>query len=430
MSKKTDHITNSEKDYFRYSANEMTEKERNAFEKNLQKDAFEKDAQEGLSDLSPEQIKADISELKSRLYNHSSTGRFFGFRIAAGLAILLAISSLFYLMLNHKITGENGPLLITESAEVPNDEKDRQEPQIEILNKPGKNIESVSTKKRIPAEKMNDQAREQVNEKTVSVAADSEKTVENTKFSTDYYPAARADTVELNKEVIPTATSKSAGDVSSGVAILSSSQRQEPKIFRGRIVSSDDYQPIPGVSVQIKGTTSGTVTDFEGKFELPVKSRNDTIQPLKISFVGMENQEIIADAGTELNIVMNPSLLSLNEVIVTGSGRKQKNMRTLTAESASIQTAEPIEGQKSFENYITEHQQFPSTKTGISEANVILEFLVDENGKPIKIKVLESPGKEFSDEAIRLLKNGPRWLAASPSTVSTQVRISLTKVKE
>jgi len=60
MSKKSDHITNPEKDFLRYTENKMSDKERNAFEKNLQKDPFDSEALEGLSTLSPEEIKADI----------------------------------------------------------------------------------------------------------------------------------------------------------------------------------------------------------------------------------------------------------------------------------------------------------------------------------------------------------------------------------
>ena len=64
--------------------------------------------------------------------------------------------------------------------------------------------------------------------------------------------------------------------------------QQNKKSITG-IVTGDDGQPIPGVSVVVKGTTTGTVTDFEGKFSLEIPV---TAEILQLSFVGMKMQEI------------------------------------------------------------------------------------------------------------------------------------------
>ena len=78
------------------------------------------------------------------------------------------------------------------------------------------------------------------------------------------------------------------------------------------IVTDDTSQPIPGVSVVIKGTTTGTSTDFDGNYT--IKANNgDT---LVFSYVGYEAQEVTV-IGNTLNVTMQ-SGVALDEVILVG----------------------------------------------------------------------------------------------------------------
>ena len=78
-------------------------------------------------------------------------------------------------------------------------------------------------------------------------------------------------------------------------------------------VTDDSSQPLPGVSVIIKGTTTGTITDFDGNYSISANN-GDT---LVFSYVGFETQEVIV-SGTILNIAMQ-SGVSLDEVVLVGS---------------------------------------------------------------------------------------------------------------
>jgi len=69
---------------------------------------------------------------------------------------------------------------------------------------------------------------------------------------------------------------------------------------KGVVTSAEDGQPIPGVSISVKGTTTGFLTDKNGAFEINV-STNST---LVFSFVGMKAQEILVTASTTLNVVL------------------------------------------------------------------------------------------------------------------------------
>ena len=79
-------------------------------------------------------------------------------------------------------------------------------------------------------------------------------------------------------------------------------------------------ETVIGASVVVKGTTNGTITDFDGNFSLTGVKKGDIIQ---ISFVGYQTQEI-AWAGTPLNITLKDDTQALEEVVVVGFGSQKK----------------------------------------------------------------------------------------------------------
>jgi TonB-linked SusC/RagA family outer membrane protein len=94
----------------------------------------------------------------------------------------------------------------------------------------------------------------------------------------------------------------------------------------GTVTSSEDGQPLPGASVQVKGTTVGTTTDFQGKYSLSVPS---DAQILVISFVGMKNQEFSLGGGKQLiDAVLSPDVKQVDEIVVTALGisREKKSL--------------------------------------------------------------------------------------------------------
>lgn len=82
----------------------------------------------------------------------------------------------------------------------------------------------------------------------------------------------------------------------------------------GRVISSEDGTPIPGVNVLIKGTTVGTVTDANGNYSLPVPHNASHIL---FSFIGLATQEVPI-SQTEVNVTMEQDIAELNELVVTG----------------------------------------------------------------------------------------------------------------
>jgi len=91
----------------------------------------------------------------------------------------------------------------------------------------------------------------------------------------------------------------------------------------GTVVSETNGEPLIGVSILVKGTTHGTVTDFNGAFTLPVK----TGEILKFSYVGFFPQEVKV-SGPTLAIRLKESENSLEELIVVGYGVQKKKLVT------------------------------------------------------------------------------------------------------
>ncbi|WP_373497175.1 TonB-dependent receptor plug domain-containing protein [Aquiflexum sp.] len=89
-------------------------------------------------------------------------------------------------------------------------------------------------------------------------------------------------------------------------------------------VKDNNGDPIPGVSVIIEGTTSGTVTDLDGNYTLEVPEGG----VLLFSFIGFERQRISIDNRTIIDVTLIADFRSLDEVIVIGYGLKSRRLMT------------------------------------------------------------------------------------------------------
>jgi TonB-linked SusC/RagA family outer membrane protein len=91
----------------------------------------------------------------------------------------------------------------------------------------------------------------------------------------------------------------------------------QTKNLTGTVTSTDDNQPIPGVSVSVKGTTLGTITNLDGRFELTVPQDAKT---LVFSFIGMKNYEVEIGTQTSFTVKMETDVFGIDEVVVTALG--------------------------------------------------------------------------------------------------------------
>ena len=98
----------------------------------------------------------------------------------------------------------------------------------------------------------------------------------------------------------------------------------QDKTISGVVRSATDNEPLIGVSVLVKGTTNGTITDFDGKYSLSVK----TGDVLVFSYIGYVTQGITITNQTTLNVTLKEDTETLEEVVVVGYGTMKKKLVT------------------------------------------------------------------------------------------------------
>ena len=102
-----------------------------------------------------------------------------------------------------------------------------------------------------------------------------------------------------------------------GVFVINKILTQEQQQIKlSGTVKDKQGVPLPGVTVIIKGSTTGVSTDSQGKFVLNVKSQEKII--LVFSFIGMKTQEVTATFNKPMNIIMEEDTQEMEEVVVTG----------------------------------------------------------------------------------------------------------------
>jgi TonB-linked SusC/RagA family outer membrane protein len=97
-------------------------------------------------------------------------------------------------------------------------------------------------------------------------------------------------------------------------------------IVTGTVTGSTDNEPLIGATVVISGTTTGTTTDIDGKYSLEVPDEPDA--KLSFSYVGYITEEIAVAGQSEINVILIPSLETLEEVVVVGYGIQRKSLVT------------------------------------------------------------------------------------------------------
>ncbi|MGS2740689.1 SusC/RagA family TonB-linked outer membrane protein [Sinomicrobium sp. M5D2P17] len=103
-------------------------------------------------------------------------------------------------------------------------------------------------------------------------------------------------------------------------------------------VHDTNNTPLPGVSVQLVGTTKGVVTDFDGNYAIEARSGD----VLEFSYIGMRTQRITVADDNTIAVVMEEDYESLDEVIITGYGSQKKGEVTAAISSVDAGSIEKI----------------------------------------------------------------------------------------
>lgn len=452
MAKGQHHIVNS-KDYQRYLEDKMTPKERHDFEQIMLESEFENEAFEGLSQLQGHEISSDLNDLhenlNARIHKRNPNAYW---RIAAAIVLLAAFSFSIYFLIDSDSTSEivqhkKIPVkqevnMEEESAATLEDSIDyEQESVIAYQQEIEKEEEKPIAKSiQLPA------AKGEVTSETdgISDAEPEEEIIEEQVQLKEVAPMELPDLAyEENTEIKEMPIEEALTGRVAGVTIKSSSARRKrstslesTRTITGKVRSEEDDEVLPGVKVIVKGTNIGAVSDIEGNYSVDVP--NDAEVVLVFAYVGFTSEEIVVGDQEEINIIIEPDLTSLSEIVVTGYATQKRSNITGAVSSVEIDDHEnrayrydppqPVGGNGNFKDHVKENIKYPAS--GLEDnikGTVKLKFTVERNGSISNIEVLKSLSKDFDEEAIRLVKSGPTWEPAkeNDATVAKEVKVKI-----
>lgn len=109
----------------------------------------------------------------------------------------------------------------------------------------------------------------------------------------------------------------------------------------GTVRSSDDNMPLPAANVVEKGTTNGTITDSDGRYELIIKNDESV---LVFSYISYVTREIVAGSRTVVDVSLTMSDLGIDEVVVIGYGTQKKASLTGAVAAVDVSRIDKIPG--------------------------------------------------------------------------------------
>ena len=158
----------------------------------------------------------------------------------------------------------------------------------------------------------------------------------------------------------------------------------------GKVTEAATGEPLPGVAVTIRGTTTGTTTDVDGNYSIQIPEG----VTLRFSFVGMRTQDILVDGRTTIDVEMDAELIGLEEVVAVGYGTQRRvnltgAVATVSAEElrkvTSVNTSQLLQGQMA--GVLTKQ---PSGMPGADGVNISIRgygnplILVDGNERNLR----------------------------------------------
>ncbi|WP_461126721.1 SusC/RagA family TonB-linked outer membrane protein [Spirosoma aerophilum] len=185
--------------------------------------------------------------------------------------------------------------------------------------------------------------------------------------------------------------------------IATSVSAQQERRITGRVISAEDNNPLPGVSIVAKGTTVGTQTDANGNYTLNVPA---SIGTLVYSFVGVVTQEVSIGNRTVVDVTLSNDTRSLDEVIVTGYGAQSK--RNLTGNIAKV-------GSRDIENI-----PVPSVEQALQGrvAGVQITSLNGKVGQGLQIRVRGTSSLTASSQPLYVIDGIPLTSSDQSSTTA------------
>ena len=206
------------------------------------------------------------------------------------------------------------------------------------------------------------------------------------------------------------------------------SKRKRNQQVNGAVLS-ENGTPLPGVKVSLPGTSKSITTDGNGQFNLSVPS---STQQLQLTYF---NQNKVFQIGGRDSFTLDLNAPGFTTPIIAmqkrnrNSRKKVQDANTYTIPATPDVTPvapRPSIDSTAYRQYIKDNLRYPATaKAAGATGAVTLRFSFDENGKPFNFLLLKSMGYGCDEEAIRLIREGPAWIAPDYSITTYTIHFDL-----
>ena len=203
----------------------------------------------------------------------------------------------------------------------------------------------------------------------------------------------------------------------------------------GQVMSVAGKKPVVGASVLVRGTTYGTLSDANGKFELQVK-KGDV---LVVSYIGLQTQSLPVETQANLVVWMKDDVQSMEEMVVVGMAPKEEaasapqiapNNKPVIQDGEVFTVVEEMPqypgGMMECMKFLSKNIRYPaeSQKAKI-EGRVIVQYVVKEDGKVSDVKVVRSVSPDLDAEAIRVVSMMPEWIPGKQRGKAVAVKYTM-----
>ncbi len=188
-------------------------------------------------------------------------------------------------------------------------------------------------------------------------------------------------------------------------------------VFRGQITDTKN-NALPFASITNQGDNVGTYSDANGYFIL---TSPDTTLQVQVRSVGFENNDLqLRNTLVNNQVVLMPDQ-NVKEILI---GRSQANSSRSRSSTMVLEEPEPADGWVKYDTYLANNLNVPESyqqRSVQTNNEVELSFEVDKLGNPINFKVEKSLCNSCDKEAIRLIKEGPKWKPKKKKNSRTRV---------
>ncbi len=420
------HSTLTKEQIRNYLEGKLTGKNAHAVERQLLNDPFDEEAMKGYALFDPELTETDLDGLMKRVATRSKKRQSYAWRWAATFA-LLAVAAVVVWLVVPSLDPASDQLSLKEEGEQEEGAADNSkivQEEVVIPEPPFIKEESgpvaEATRPKPEENILTDENEEGPSQEDVAITTKRTEPSADELMEEDQVIELADETLAevVIEEVIPeesSALKKEAVAMSRSTGAVTRSALGVDNMVTGT-VTDEAGAPLPGVTVLVKGTSYGVMSDSNGQYNLELADRSAV---LIFSYVGYDQIELKVGDRRQLNVELETDVQALSEVVVTTYAETNE---------MSFENAVPEEGLKAYRSYLERELNYPRTAIDSNvSGKVILKVAILATGEIGTIEVKRSLGFGCDEEAMRLVRTGPPWRAATRDgePVESQVRVKV-----